>query len=305
MNNLKILIAGASGFIGLPLVERLSAAGHEVMALSRKCIKTNSGKKNSVYWVQSYLYLPDTYRKEIKSFEPNVVIYLSWQDIPDFSFRKSLLNLNQSLEFLNFVLGIESCKKIIVSGSCLEYDKSKGECKENNIGAPKDNFTWAKHSLFSWLKIMCQNRAIQLAWMRIFYAYGPGQRVDSLIPNILTHLKKGELPDLRTPNNANDYVYIDDVVGVFEKATIKDYQSGIFNLGSGKSTSVLKMCRMAERIVLGQDLLTKQLESKIKNSSYDVDFWACTEKVHKTLNWQSTTTVMNGIEKTWNWTQHK
>ena len=65
------------------------------------------------------------------------------------------------------------------------------------------------------------------------------------------------------------------------------------------------MCRMAERIVLGQDLLTKQLESKIKNSSYDVDFWACTEKVHKTLNWQSTTTVMNGIEKTWNWTQHK
>ena len=67
MNNLKILIAGASGFIGLPLVERLSAAGHEVMALSRKCIKTNSGKKNSVYWVQSDLYLPDTYRKEIKS----------------------------------------------------------------------------------------------------------------------------------------------------------------------------------------------------------------------------------------------
>jgi len=304
MNKMKVLVVGASGFIGLPLVTKLSASGHEVMAISRRCT-SNSLETNTTCWVHSDLSLSDTYKKEVKDFRPNVVIYLSWQDLPDFSFDKSLLNLNQSLEFLNFILELGSCNKIVVSGSCLEYDITKGECKENNIGKPKDNFTWAKHSLFSWLEIMCKKKNVQLAWLRIFYVYGPRQRIDSLIPSILEHLQKGELPDLRTPNNANDFIYIDDVVDAFIKAITKEYKSGIFNIGSSKSTSVLEICRVAEQIVLGQNVLTKQLESNIENISSDVDFWAAIDQAHGSLGWQPKTSVINGIKKTQNWLQNK
>ena len=157
MSRIKILVVGGSGFIGLPLVKKLSESGHEVMALSRKYIQ-NSSEENSVNWLQSDLSSPKTYRKEVKDFSPNIVIYLSWQDIPDFSFDKSLLNLNQSLKFFNFLSELESCKKIIVSGSCLEYNQNSGECLESDSGQPRDNFTWAKHALLSWLEAECKKK---------------------------------------------------------------------------------------------------------------------------------------------------
>jgi len=304
MNKLRVLVTGASGFVGLPLVEKLSKTGHDVMALSRKYNKNNS-TQNSVYWIQSDLSSLGTYKKEVKKFSPSIVIYLSWQDIPDFSFDKSLLNLNQSLEFFNFILELESCKKIMVSGSCLEYNKTKGECKETDIGKSQDHFTWAKHTLFLWLDMICQKKNIQLAWMRIFYVYGPRQRPDSLIPTILEHLKNKKLPDLRTPNNANDFIFIDDVVDAFKKAVTIEYQSGVFNLGYGKSTPVIEICRIAEQIVLGQDALTKKLKIKTESSNYNVNYWACNKLSKEFLKWKPSTSLMEGVEKTWNWLKHK
>ena len=87
-------------------------------------------------------------------------------------------------------------------------------------------------------------------WMRTFYAYGPRQRSTSLVPSILNSLQEGKLPQLRTPLNANDFVYVDDVAEAFSKAVSRDIPSGIYHLGSGVSTPVLEVCRMADRIWL-------------------------------------------------------
>ena len=115
MDKLKVLVSGASGFIGSKLVIKLSTSGFEVMGLTRSLYNTRLNE--DIQWLSADLSLPDTYRDQVKSFKPDVLIHLSWQDIPDFSLEKSRLNLNQSLEFLSYILDIESCKKILVSGS--------------------------------------------------------------------------------------------------------------------------------------------------------------------------------------------
>ena len=299
MNSLKVLISGASGFIGLPLVEKLSESGCEVMALSRTCIETKT--TSTVQWLKADLSLPESYREEVKAFSPEIVVHLSWQDIPDFSLKKSQDNLNQSLEFLSFVSEIESCKKIIAAGTCLEYNKDHGKCLESELGTAKDHFTWAKHALYSWLSMTCKQKDIQLLWMRIFYVYGPRQRLESLIPTILNNLKEGRLPELRTPKNANDFIYIDDVVDAFIKAILVNNNSMIYNLGSCISTPVLEVCRISERLILGSDILTKQLESSSKDTECDVDFWADYTLSKKYLGWKPNTTLEDGIKKTLQW----
>lgn len=297
---MRVLITGGSGFVGLPLVFALEKQGHTILSLSRKL---HSEDKGSVSWLNANLSDPLSYQDTIKLFSPEVLIHLAWQDIPDFSLEKSQKNLKQSLDLLSFVIELGECKKIMVSGSCFELNQLKGECKETNRGSSKDNFTWAKHSLHSWLEMMCQLKDIQLAWMRIFYVYGPRQRGKSLIPTILNHLKEGKLPDLRTPNNSNDFIFVDDVVDAFTNGVSSNYPTGIYNLGSGKSTPVLEICRMAERIILGQGKLTKQLESKSINSDFDVDFWADIKKSKEFLNWEPSISIAEGIEKTWKWLQ--
>jgi nucleoside-diphosphate-sugar epimerase len=297
MARLKILVTGASGFIGSKLVTKLSLSGHDVMGLTR-----SSNKKilnENIQWLCADLSLSDTYKEEVKNFKPNVVIHLSWQDIPDFSLSKSRLNLEQSIDFLSFILEMDSCTKILVSGSCLEYNNINGVCKESDINPANNHFTWAKLSLYSWLSMKCLERSISLGWMRIFYVYGPGQRPESLIPTILSSLKNKRLPPLKNPNNANDYIYIDDVINSFCLAAASEISSGIFNIGSGDSTSVLDIFRYAENLVLESDLLTQQLEKVVTKNKSNINFWADISKAKRELSWTPETTVNLGINKTW------
>ena len=298
MNSLRVLVSGASGFIGLPLVEKLSELGCEVLALSRKQLKVKSTSK--VQWLKADLSLPESYREEVKAFSPEIVVHLSWQDIPDFSFNKSMLNLNQSLEFLEFVLETGSCNKILISGSCLEYNKTQGECKEFDTHPLKSNFTWAKNSIYLWLTMRCTQKKVTLGWFRIFYVYGPGQRLHSLIPTIFTSLKNNEPPSLRSPKNANDYIFIDDVVDAFCVATtFEEMSSGVYNLGSGVSTTALDICRYAEQIILGTDIHTQQIEREAKNDTADTNFWAEINTTKNKLNWSPKTVLKSGIKRTW------
>ena len=296
---MRVLFTGATGFIGLPIVQCLVKQGDSVLALSRS--EPTMALASSVKWLQADLASPATYQVAIKEFAPQVVIHLAWQGIPDFSFERSRNNLNHSLDLLSFAVGLGSCRKILVSGSCFELNRLKGECTETEIGTPKDNFTWTKHSLRSWLELICAKEKIDLGWMRIFYVYGPRQRQESLIPSILTHLQNGKLPDLRTPQNANDFVFVDDVAKGFSNAVSIKFPSGIYNLGSGGSTPVKEICRLAEQIVLGTDSLTRQLEEKTLESYCNVDFWADCSNAKESLDWVPTTDLRVGIEKTWKW----
>jgi nucleoside-diphosphate-sugar epimerase len=300
---MRVLVTGASGFIGLPVVKCLEKLGDKVLALSR--VEPTRTLPSSVKWLKADLNSPDTYKDALKEFAPQVVIHLAWQGIPDFSFDTSYNNLYQSIELLSYVIGLGSCKKVLVSGSCWESNIVKGECLETIQGEVRDYFAWAKISLYSWLNIICKQKNIQILWMRIFYVYGPHQKTKSLIPTIFNQLKNSKLPDLQTPKNANDFVYIHDVADAFAKATSIDNKSGVYNLGSGQSTTLFEVCRIAEKLVLGTDTLTRDLENKYKDYSCDVDFWASSTKSKKYLGWQSTTSLEEGLANTWKWLNTK
>ena len=291
---MKVIITGASGFIGKPLSKNLSAMGHDVLAISRKIMSDNS----SITWLEADLAIPLSYEKDIKEFCPEVVIHLAWQYIPDFSYEKSKLNLDQSKKFISFIASIKSCTKLLIPGSCWEYFQPEGKCKISNQALPSNDFTLAKNSLRVWAELLCKDNSINIAWFRVFYAYGPGQRSDSLLPSILNSLKSGSLPDINTPHNANDFIYIEDVVSAFLAAVNNKFQSGVYNLGSGFSTSVLDVCSIAEKIVLNSSSLTKRLNQQTINKSKDLDFWADITETQRIFEWEPKINLTEGISQT-------
>lgn len=295
---MRILITGASGFVGEPILRLLGQNRHDILAISRSAPEYAIAQ--NIHWLQADLNEPLSYRETIKKMAPEIVIHLAWSGIPDFSFEQSLQNLNSSLNLLSYVVNLGCCKKVLVSGSCFELNKLNGVCSESDIGVPKDDFTWAKHALMNWLKVRCVSEGIVLAWLRIFYVYGPKQRSGSLIPIILRNLKEGKLPDLRTPKNSNDFIYVDDVAEAFSKSVELDIPSGIYNLGSGNSTSVIDVCKIAEKIVRNTDELATNLASHTADMSSSVNFWADCHQANELLGWRARTSLHDGIAQTWN-----
>jgi len=295
---MKILLTGATGFIGAPLLKKLNEEGHEILVLSRSI---DSKKQKNTLWVQCDLSSTETYSSQVNSFLPEVLIHLAWQDIPDFSLDKSRANLDQSLSLISLVVELNCCKKIIVSGSCFEVNQLQGECLETSLGEAKDHFTWAKISLHSWLSMMSKERNFELMWMRIFYVYGPRQRLGSLIPSILNNLKKGKQPKILTPKNSNDFIFIDDIINAFSKALLVENISMTYNLGSGSSSSILEVCRIAEKIVLGSTLLTEKINKNTQQTISNVDFWSNNTNSKKYLDWHPQTKLEDGIKQTWSW----
>ena len=97
---MRVLVTGASGFIGLSVISHLTKINCQVLAISRKTVNATG---TNTRWLSADLSNPSTYKDSITSFSPEVVIHLAWQDIPDFSFENSCQNLNQSLELLKIV----------------------------------------------------------------------------------------------------------------------------------------------------------------------------------------------------------
>ncbi len=299
---MRILITGATGFIGKNLCEKLLAGKHELMAVSRQPVTElmKDAVLSRVKWISSSLNLNEQGFDQLKAFGPEIVIDLAWEKIPDFSFAVSLENLNNQLSFFNKILEIPSVKKVVVAGSAFEYNKKQGACIETEICIPHNHFTWAKNSLKEFLQFKCLEKNITLAWTRIFYVYGPGQRSGSLIPTIIRSLLNGQSPGIRTPQNANDFIYIDDVsLGLMALAE-KNIPSGVYNLGSGEARKVGEVVRMVEKCIIVPDSVgdaVTLVPDSVGDENGD-ESWGDITHTTKTINWKPVVSLEEGIRKT-------
>ena len=299
---MKLLVTGATGFIGHYLVKKLIEQGHTILAISRsEALASTNEYSGKLQYLKSSLKLENNAIERIKEFEPDVLIHLAWEKIPDFSFETSFENLQNHIAFFRQLFSIASLKKFLVTGSCWEYNKKMGICKESDICMSSNYFTWAKNSLRDFLQFECLQKKINFIWPRIFYVYGPQQRKGSLIPTVIDNIQNGLVPGLKTPSNSNDFIYVEDVAEALMRFALNTVSSGIYNIGKGESTPVIDIVSTIEIFLNSKETLTSALLENTSNSTIKgIDFWADMTKTNSALKWQPKTSLVIGIEKTIN-----
>jgi nucleoside-diphosphate-sugar epimerase len=289
---MRILVTGITGFIGARWSRFLSAED-EVVVLARTPDKVKGLKGASVISVD----LNDTtgLADKLRAIAPEACIHLAWEGIPDYGYAMSRRNLEQGTALLRVLVEEAGCRKIVMGGSCFEYGKSFGPCREDDTGVTNSYFVWAKHALYDMGMMLAAKHRASFIWPRFFYVYGPGQRSGSLIPTIAAALRRGERPGIKTPMNANDFVYVDDIAEALALAVRKDIPSGIYNLGSGLATPVWKVCEELE-LALGHTPV-RAGELKAGNVPATASFWADMAKTSSALGWSARTGLSEGIRE--------
>jgi len=295
---MRIFITGASGFIGKHLLEELSGASDELLLLARCQKDYELLKKYKAKLVDGGLKDLSEISRGILNFNPQVCIHLAWSSIPDYSFQACKLNLDNSISLISFILNETECKKIIISGSCLEYGVAKGKCKESDNIIINSFFAWAKYSLYIYADFLCKKLNKDLLWFRKFYVYGNNQREEALIPSIVRAFKSRTAPDIKNPFNANDFIHVKDVARAVKIAARRNIEPGIYNLGSGKSSRVIDICAMIEKLICGNSCFSDKIRFSSKPAE-PVNFWADISKAKKSLSWQPRIPIEDGIMEYW------
>jgi len=289
----RILITGATGFIGSPLWRQLASCGHIIACLARRLPEGQDIPEN-VTFIKGDLALNESTLCDIKNFNPDVIVHLAWEQIPVFTCKTAMTNLNLAVNFFDKILSHMTIETIISTGSCWENGDITGPAP-SHLWQPSSDFTWAKYSIYNFLEMRATHHGFSLIWARLFYVYGPGQRSGSLIPTISEHLIAHDaLPELKSPNTAYDFVYVNDVTDALSKMCLKPDLCGNFNIGSGKSFKVSDIAN--KLLALHQDKPAIHPSALRMANDPEHNMWADLSALTEQTDWTPKHDIESGLE---------
>jgi UDP-glucose 4-epimerase len=334
----RILITGATGYIGSHTIVELLNAGYEVIGVDNfsnsnknvlKGIEKISGK--SIYFMEVDCANMEAFSKVFENY-PDIegVIHFAASKAVGESVAKPLIYFNNNLKSLLNLIGLMmergKAANIVFSSSCTVYGQPSREDLPISEDAPLQPAT----SPYGRTKQMAEDilgdcvkayPKLNVTLLRYFNPIGahptayigelPNGVPQNLIP-FITQTAAGIRDclnvfgdDYNTPDGSciRDYIYVVDLAKAHVKAIDRLLQKGerleIFNLGTGKGLSVLELIN-AFIEATGVKLNYKIVGRR----AGDVEqVWANPAKANSVLGWRSDTPIGEVLASAWKWQQ--
>lgn len=237
---MKILVTGATGFIGNHLVPRLLECGHTVVAVARDEVKASKlSWYADVQFLAYDIYKPDFKPTLVQFDNPEALAHLAWPGLPNYN---ALFHLKENLpadyRFIRSLVD-QGLKQVMVTGTCFEYGMQNGCLTEEMSTLPANPYAQAKDTLRKSLQLLQQQSSFILQWARLFYMYGPGQNPNSLLAQLDYAIDNGEsVFNMSGGEQLRDYLPVEDVASRIVSLLENMQYDGIFNICSGEPISV-------------------------------------------------------------------
>ncbi|MBI3331639.1 SDR family NAD(P)-dependent oxidoreductase [Candidatus Peregrinibacteria bacterium] len=242
---MNIFITGGAGFIGSHLTRALVKGGHAVTVLTRKesDLSRIADIQKKVTLVVCDIADREALVKIVEHAKPKGIFHLAASNIQagktDAVEQLMRSNVHGTQNLLDATNDLPY-KFFMQTGSYLEYGKRSDIIKETDRAEPME--IYAKTKLEATLATQAHGRTHKKPTVvfRIFSPYGPNMQQGRLVREVITRALRGDPIRLTKPEIARDFIEVGDIVALLlaamEKA--KDVGGEIFNLGSGKSTSL-------------------------------------------------------------------
>ena len=241
----RVLLTGASGFIGRHAIAPLLQAGHEVHAVSRTPVA-------GVQWHEADL-LEDP-ASVVRSVEPEVLVHLAWyaEHGKFWTSPENLRWVEASLALLRAFGG----RRAVLAGTCAEYDWTveQDALAEDAPTRPATLYGAAKHALHTVAAAYAQQAGFELAWGRVFFLYGPGEAPTRLVPAVAQSLLSGEVARTTEGTQYRDFMHVADVAAGFA-ALADSGVTGAVNVASGEARMLREVIEAIAQVTGRADLL--------------------------------------------------
>jgi len=249
VENMKIIITGASSFLGRAACEKLKEHGHEVHAFRHSF---NEEPPEAVpASADLWLHFAWAGAGSAGRSDPGIQKY----------------NLDMSVDAVAKAIEM-GCRKFIFAGSQAEYGHAQdGKLKsEDGETAPVSEYGAAKEMFGHFAENMIEQynsseqcfRPMRYVHMRLFSVYGPGDHENALIPSLIRKLRSGEEAELGNCTQLWNYLYVDDAAEAIALLCEK-FTGGIYNIGS-RDTRPLKSY-VNELAAVTKDYLKEQSDA--------------------------------------------
>jgi len=297
LNNKRVLITGAYGFIGRYLMEALTSQGARISVITQQsdqlsfAIKEYIGDLRDIDFVNSC----------VDQSDPEIIFHLA-----AFKERSSSIdafipaietNLIGSLNLFAAANKVKSLKSIVVVGTAEEYGQNPCPFTEDMRESPVSAYSFSKLCMTHLCEVLNTLYNMPFVVVRPTLAYGPRQNTDMFLPALIKTLIEDKHFPMTPGMQTRDYVYITDLVDALIRAA--EYGQGdeqIFNIGSGQPVAIASLALVVEK-ALGKSGLV-QIGTIDYRSGEIMEYFVDNSKAKAFLGWEPTVSLEEGLKTT-------
>jgi nucleoside-diphosphate-sugar epimerase len=303
----KVLITGATGFIGRHLTKRLVAEGYTVGALVRTASPTTSSfSTESVTLFFGDIRNYEEIKAAFLTFKPDAVMHLVtyyavMHRAEDIGTMVDT-NVKGTINLLEASKESGSVQLFINTSSCAVYGRKEQPLSEGDAIRPQNLYAVTKLHAEDACSYYATDFHLPTVTLRLFAPYGPGDSARRLIPYVIGSILKGIPPNLTTGKQEWDFVFVEDIVSAY-LSVLRSYPFGedhaIFNIGTGDPVSIRSLVEKI-RTLMGSSVdlpwgTVPHRSNEVWYNSADIS------RAKNRLGWSPDIGIDDGLEKTVAW----
>jgi UDP-glucose 4-epimerase len=298
----RVCVTGADGFIGARLVLSLLARGAVVLGLhhSPTLQRLHPHPKLSL----EAFDLGDAERliASIQLFAPTMVFHcaglVDWRQEP--TLLSSMLQQNTlCTAYLLEAARLAKVSRVILFGSAGEYGAQQNPQTESAAALPLDPYSASKLAATELALVYQRSFSLPCTIIRPFMVYGIGEGPRRLLPSIFQKALAGggEFP-CSPGEQLRDFIFVDEVVeGSLRLAFCQEAAGQVINLGTGQATMVREVIEVACQISGGK--VAPVFGAMPYRPGEPMQLYADPQKLYRLLQWKPAILLEDGLAKMW------